>query len=146
MSKGGTLWKNFPKKWAKGGPFGDLFEKHEQRGDPLEIFYGPSLQIELDAPLFLGLGVVDFEDYRAAFRQNFGLLDVYRNMSRSRVHESHPSWNRGRVDNETALQFNEAAKYVHRLNLNPWLFFIVHFVKKPTKTHFRVIRQWFLRN
>ena len=40
---------------ANTPPFGNCFwnflNKHEQRGDPLEIFYGPSLQIELDAPL-----------------------------------------------------------------------------------------------
>ena len=32
--------------------FWNFFKKHKQRGDPLELFYGPSLQIELDAPLF----------------------------------------------------------------------------------------------
>ena len=31
--------------------FWNFFKKHKQRGDPLEIFYGPSLQTELDAPL-----------------------------------------------------------------------------------------------
>ena len=31
--------------------FWNFFKKHKQRGDPLELFYGPSLQIELDAPL-----------------------------------------------------------------------------------------------
>ena len=32
-------------------PLWNFFNKHKQRGDPLEIFYGSSLQIELDAPL-----------------------------------------------------------------------------------------------
>ena len=40
---------------ANTPPFDNLFlnffKKHKQRGDPLELFYGPSLQIELDAPL-----------------------------------------------------------------------------------------------
>ena len=34
--------------------FWNFFNKHKQRGgDPLDIFYGPSLQIELDAPLWM---------------------------------------------------------------------------------------------
>ena len=40
---------------ANTPPFDNLFlkffQKHKQRGDPLELFYGPSLQIKLDAPL-----------------------------------------------------------------------------------------------
>ena len=30
-----------------------VFKKHKQRGDPLKLFYGPSFQIELDAPLMV---------------------------------------------------------------------------------------------
>ena len=45
-------------RWEKANtpPFDNLFlkffKKHKQRGDPLELFYGPSLHTELDTPLF----------------------------------------------------------------------------------------------
>ena len=42
---------NAPLPWSF---FWNFLERHKQRGDPLEIFNGPSLQTELDAPLNTG--------------------------------------------------------------------------------------------
>ena len=51
--------------------FLNFFKKHKQRGDPLELFYGPSFQIELDAPLGSGVCFAFFLLLPSAFPARF---------------------------------------------------------------------------
>ncbi|OWA54211.1 Hyaluronidase [Hypsibius exemplaris] len=59
---------------------------------------------------FSGLGVIDFESWRAVARQNFDELNIYNEASEDEVRRFHPSWSDAQVKAKAALEFNAGAQ------------------------------------
>lgn len=59
---------------------------------------------------FTGLAVIDFESWRPIFRQNFGVLQPYKNLSIKKQKESHPHMSDKKVLAEARRKFEEAGK------------------------------------
>ncbi|KAG4078529.1 hypothetical protein HA402_009241 [Bradysia odoriphaga] len=57
-----------------------------------------------------GLAVIDFESWRPVYRQNFGVLQPYKDLSIKLVKQSHPWWSKNDIENEAKRQFSAAAK------------------------------------
>ncbi len=49
---------------------------------------------------FDGLAVIDFESWRPIFRQNFGLLQPYKDISYQDERDNHPFWSKDRIERE----------------------------------------------
>lgn len=52
---------------------------------------------------FPGIGIIDFESWRPVFRQNFGTLKPYQDLSYDIERKSHPFWPEQWVKNEASL-------------------------------------------
>ena len=61
---------------------------------------------------FKGLGVLDFETWRAVFSTNFGSMRVYQTESRNLVRLRHPEYNKTMVDKLAQAEWNAAARLV----------------------------------
>lgn len=77
------------------------------------------LEIDIDRFIpnrtFDGLAVIDFECWRPTFRQNFGDLKVYKDLTLLEVLKKHPTWNRERVEEQGKIIFETAAiNFVNR--------------------------------
>ena len=54
---------------------------------------------------FNGLAIIDFESWRPIFRQNFGSLQPYKDLSISIERKLHPTWTKQRLENEASTRF-----------------------------------------
>ncbi|GAB0093057.1 Hyaluronidase [Sergentomyia squamirostris] len=57
-----------------------------------------------------GIAVIDFESWRPVFRQNFGTLQPYRNLSVRIERERHPKWHHRQIVKEAAKNFEESGR------------------------------------
>lgn len=57
-----------------------------------------------------GLAIIDFESWRPVYRQNFGKLQPYKDLSIKLVKEANPLWSKCEVDNEANRLFSKYAK------------------------------------
>ncbi|XP_066144226.1 hyaluronidase B-like isoform X2 [Euwallacea fornicatus] len=58
---------------------------------------------------FSGLAIIDFESWRPIYRQNWGLLASYKNLSETIERQKHPFWPENWIKKEAARRFEEAA-------------------------------------
>lgn len=54
---------------------------------------------------FLGIGVIDFESWRPVFRQNFGTLTPYKELSYEIEKQLHPFWPNIFIEKEAQRRF-----------------------------------------
>ncbi|XP_018329090.1 hyaluronidase-like [Agrilus planipennis] len=59
---------------------------------------------------FKGLGIIDFESWRPIFRQNFGTLTPYQDLSVNELKKLHPFWPDKILKQQAAREFELAAK------------------------------------
>lgn len=78
-------------------------------------------QLEVDIDRFIpnktfdGVAVIDFECWRPSFRQNFGDLKVYKDLTLLEVNKKHPSWSREQIESQGKMIFESAAiNFVNR--------------------------------
>lgn len=108
------------------GDFPALLEKHGELvrrngGIPqlgnltlhLQLF-GKIVEKLIPEETFSGLGVIDFESWRPIFRQNFGALKPYKDLSIKHVKQMHPFWPEQWVEKEARQQFEDKAKLFMR--------------------------------
>lgn len=57
-----------------------------------------------------GLAVIDFESWRPVYRQNFGTLQPYKDLSVQLEKQKHPRWPQRRIDSEASEQFENAGR------------------------------------
>lgn len=57
-----------------------------------------------------GIGVIDFESWRPIYRQNFGSLQPYKDLSMEIEQNRHPLWNKNRLEQEAIERFEIAGK------------------------------------
>lgn len=57
-----------------------------------------------------GLAIIDFESWRPVYRQNFGTLQPYKDLSVQIEKQQHPRWPQRRIENEASQNFEEAAR------------------------------------
>lgn len=81
-------------------------------------------RFEIDVDRFIpnktfdGVAVIDFECWRPSFRQNFGDLKVYRDLTVLDVMKKHPSWSRDQIEAQAKIIFETAAvNFVNRTML-----------------------------
>ncbi|XP_077298516.1 hyaluronidase B-like [Arctopsyche grandis] len=60
---------------------------------------------------FSGIGVIDFESWRPVFRQNFGTLMPYKDLSYDIERKRHPFWPTTWIKNEASKRFEDSAVY-----------------------------------
>lgn len=58
-----------------------------------------------------GLAVIDFESWRPVYRQNFGTLQPYKDLSVHMVRQAHPLWSDRRIEEEASRRFEESAHH-----------------------------------
>lgn len=59
---------------------------------------------------FGGAAVIDFESWRPIYRQNFGSLEPYKELSLEIEKQRHPFWSKSDIEKEAAKRFEAAAK------------------------------------
>lgn len=57
-----------------------------------------------------GLAIIDFESWRPVYRQNFGTLQPYKDLSVQIEKELHPRWSQRRLEAEASKNFENAAR------------------------------------
>lgn len=57
-----------------------------------------------------GLAIIDFESWRPVYRQNFGTLQPYRNLSEQIERRRHPFFPNGRIVSEATKHFEESGR------------------------------------
>lgn len=57
-----------------------------------------------------GLAIIDFESWRPVYRQNFGSLEPYKELSEKVVHDQHRLWPKARVQAEANRAFESHGK------------------------------------
>uniref|UniRef100_A0A182HNI5 Hyaluronidase n=1 Tax=Anopheles arabiensis TaxID=7173 RepID=A0A182HNI5_ANOAR len=55
---------------------------------------------------FSGIGIIDFESWRPIYRQNFGSLQPYKDLSVKIERERHPYWSGNHLEREVGKQIN----------------------------------------
>ncbi|XP_071443471.1 hyaluronidase-like isoform X2 [Hetaerina americana] len=61
-------------------------------------------------PLFSGVAVIDFEFWRPVWRENWGSLLPYRELSRKLMQNKHPYWSKDQVEREARQKFEVSAR------------------------------------
>jgi hyaluronoglucosaminidase len=81
-------------------------------------------QFEIDIDRFMpnksydGIAIIDFECWRPTFRQNFGDLKIYREITLLQVNKKHPTWSREQIEAQAKILFENAAiNFVNRTML-----------------------------
>lgn len=81
-------------------------------------------QFQIDVERFIpnktfdGVAVIDFEHWRPTFRQNFGDLRLYRELTLLQVNKKHPSWSKDQIEAQAKIIFeNAAVNFVNRTML-----------------------------
>ncbi|KAK4878603.1 hypothetical protein RN001_011109 [Aquatica leii] len=59
---------------------------------------------------FSGVGVIDFESWRPIYRQNFGTLTPYKDLSMKIEKENHPLWTNTQLKAEAARRFEKSGR------------------------------------
>lgn len=59
---------------------------------------------------FDGIGVIDFESWRPIYRQNFGTLEPYKDLSLEIEKQNHPFWSKSKLEMEAAQRFETAGR------------------------------------
>lgn len=59
---------------------------------------------------FTGVGVIDFESWRPIYRQNFGSLEPYKELSFEIEKQIHPFWSKSALEKEAARRFEIAGR------------------------------------
>lgn len=59
---------------------------------------------------FDGVGVIDFESWRPIYRQNFGSLEPYKDLSLEIEKQKHPFWSKGDLEKEATRRFEMAGR------------------------------------
>ncbi|XP_030755052.1 hyaluronidase A-like isoform X1 [Sitophilus oryzae] len=59
---------------------------------------------------FSGLAIIDFESWRPIYRQNWGKLTLYKNLSEDIERQKHPTWPMPWVKKEAAKRFDESSQ------------------------------------
>ncbi|KAK5638211.1 hypothetical protein RI129_012506 [Pyrocoelia pectoralis] len=59
---------------------------------------------------FAGLGIIDFEDWRPVYRQNFGTLAKYKDLSEKIERQKHWLWPSDRIKSEATKRFEKSAR------------------------------------
>lgn len=77
--------------------------------DHLLVFYQHINELVPD-PNNNGLAVIDFESWRPVYRQNFGTLQPYKDLSVRLVRQEHPLWPDRRIEVEASKRFEEFAR------------------------------------
>ncbi|KAJ8916657.1 hypothetical protein NQ315_000302 [Exocentrus adspersus] len=75
----------------------------------LEIFAALVEELIPDVE-FAGIGIIDFESWRPIFRQNFGTLSPYKDLSISIEKRKHPLWPSSWVEKEATKRFELYAR------------------------------------
>lgn len=57
-----------------------------------------------------GLAIIDFESWRPVYRQNFGTLQPYKDLSIKLVKQKNPYWSKNNIENEAKRQFSQYGK------------------------------------
>lgn len=57
-----------------------------------------------------GLAIIDFESWRPVYRQNFGTLKPYKDLSVQIEKELHPRWSQSRIEAAASRNFEKAAR------------------------------------
>ncbi|KAL4709556.1 hypothetical protein ACJJTC_007287 [Scirpophaga incertulas] len=91
-------------KFRNGGvpQEGDL-EKH------LEAFRD-TMEQSIPDPTFNGVGIIDFESWRPVFRQNFGVLTPYKDISYQIERRNHWFWPEKAIQSSARQRFEESAR------------------------------------
>jgi hyaluronoglucosaminidase len=78
-------------------------------------------QLEIDIDRFIpnktfdGVAIIDFECWRPSFRQNFGDLKIYRDLTLLEMRRKHPKWTREQIELQGQILFETAAvNFVNR--------------------------------
>ncbi|CAH4032249.1 unnamed protein product [Pieris brassicae] len=61
-------------------------------------------------PDFNGIAIIDFESWRPVFRQNFGVLSVYKDISYKKEYDKHWWWPESWVTSEAKYRFESSAR------------------------------------
>lgn len=74
-----------------------------------------------------GLIIIDFESWRPIFRQNWGVLSSYKEVSYQIEHERHPFWTKQRYETEVDTYTQDTVLYSSHVRLTNrfFLFFIL---------------------
>ncbi|CAG9801227.1 unnamed protein product [Chironomus riparius] len=77
------------------------------------------LQIDIDKQIpnktYDGIAVVDFEEWRPIFRQNFGDHKIYKESTLLYVNRKHPTWTRDQIEAQATTLFeNGALNFMNR--------------------------------
>lgn len=64
------------------------------------------------------MAIIDFESWRPIFRQNFGSLQPYRNVSIEIVRESHPLWRNQSIVTYATFEFEKEARSFMESTIN----------------------------
>ncbi|XP_049540426.1 hyaluronidase Tab y 2.0101-like [Anopheles darlingi] len=59
---------------------------------------------------FSGIGVIDFESWRPIYRQNFGSLQPYKDLSMKIEKDRHPYWSASRLEREATRRFEATGR------------------------------------
>lgn len=65
-----------------------------------------------------GLAVIDFESWRPVYRQNFGTLQPYKDLSVRLERQAHPLWSDRRIEEEARRRFEESARMFMSYSIN----------------------------
>lgn len=57
-----------------------------------------------------GLAIIDFESWRPVYRQNFGALQPYKDLSIKLVKQRYPHWSKNDIESEAKRLFSEYGK------------------------------------
>lgn len=104
----------FPALLANGSGSGALFRRNggvPQAGNlnkHLQLFAQVLDQLMPDRDN-AGLGIIDFESWRPVYRQNFGTLQPYKQLSTQLQRNQHPSWSNSKIEAAASVAFEAAA-------------------------------------
>ncbi|CAH1404349.1 unnamed protein product [Nezara viridula] len=73
------------------------------------ILFEKELEKNIPDKNFSGVGVIDFEHWRPIWRENWGILDKYRQHSIKIEKEKHPFWSKSAIENRAIQRFEKAA-------------------------------------
>ncbi|CAH1404350.1 unnamed protein product [Nezara viridula] len=75
------------------------------------ILFEKELEKNIPDKNFSGVGVIDFEHWRPIWRENWGILDKYRQHSIKIEKEKHPFWSKSAIENRVNLKIRNSLNY-----------------------------------
>ncbi|XP_014293950.1 hyaluronidase [Halyomorpha halys] len=73
------------------------------------ILFEKELETAIPEKNFSGIGVIDFEHWRPIWRENWGSLDKYKQLSLDTERKRHPFWSKTALENRAIQRFEKAA-------------------------------------